>query len=77
YSWVLRGKQRKLVVKHLDKPKIPSQLKKDCDLAISHISKILKELVSKNIVECLTPKIHMGRIYRLTKKGEFIRKELI
>lgn len=51
-------------------PYTPSELAEHFDIQISHISRTLKELSDLNLVECLTPKEKVGRLYRATEKGE-------
>lgn len=77
YSWVVRGSQRKKIIASLNKPKIPTEIKKETKLSIAHVSKILKEFKEKSIAECLTPEMHSGKIYALTKKGLAIREQVV
>jgi len=69
-SYIVRGKTRKLVFVALETPKMPAQLAKDLKIATPHISRALVELEAKGLVECLTPSERVGRIYRLTKRGQ-------
>ena len=77
YSWVVRGSQRKKIIAALNKPKIPTEIKKETKLSIAHVSKILKDFQEKNIADCLTPEVHSGKIYTLTKKGMIIREQVM
>ena len=57
--------------------KIPTQIAKDSGIRTNHISKVLTELKSKGIVECINCKeARKGRLYRLTDTGEEIVKHL-
>ncbi|MCX6817301.1 MAG: ArsR family transcriptional regulator [Candidatus Aenigmarchaeota archaeon] len=77
YSWLVRGSQRKAIIEALEKPKIPSQIRNDTKLSIANVSKILKLFVDNGIAECLNPNTKMGKLYKLTPKGQALREELI
>ena len=55
-----------------DGDKIPSQIAKDADIRINHISSILKELKELGIVVCLNEEDKRNRIYQLTPTGRQI-----
>ncbi len=74
--WVLRGKQRKKVIKVLNKPKIPTQIKEETKLGLNNVSDILRSFQKRKIARCLNPKEKTGRLYKLTSKGMRIREEL-
>ena len=48
----------------------PVELSKETDIPLSHVSNTLAELLEKNLVICLTPKLKKGRLYDLTKIGK-------
>lgn len=48
---------------------IPSQIAKNPGIRTNHISKVLSELKSHELVECINPEVRKGRLYRLTDKG--------
>lgn len=75
-SFVKRSEQRQIILKSLFNPKTPTDIKKETRLAPSHISRTLKEFTKKGIVICLTPKQKIGRIYKLSQKGEKLLKHL-
>lgn len=75
-SFIKRSEQRQVILKVLESPKTPKEIGKETKLAPSHISRTLKEFVDKGIVKCLTPKQKIGRIYKLTEKGEKLLKEI-
>jgi len=72
YSFVIRAKNRKLVLLSLSKPKTPSQLAEELKLSLPHVSRALRELEKEGLVECLTPDEKVGRIYRRTSEGDEI-----
>ena len=78
YSWIVRGKQRKKIIKVMDKnkPKIPTQIKEQTKLSLNNVSDILREFKKKRIVKCLNPKEKTGRLYELTSKGMRIKEKI-
>ncbi len=76
YVWVLRGKQRKKIIRVLNKPKIPTQIKEETKLGLNNVSDILRSFQKRKIARCLNPKEKTGRLYKLTSKGMRIREEL-
>lgn len=76
YPWIVRGTQRTKILRVMDKPKIPTQIKDDAKLALNNVSDILREFREKKIARCVNPKERTGRIYELTAKGMRIREML-
>lgn len=76
YPWITRGKQRRKVIKAMNKPKIPTQIKEDTKLSLNNVSDILREFRKKDIAKCINPEDKTGRVYRLTSKGMRIREML-
>ena len=81
-GFVKRGKNRKEIFINLDKPMMPSELvikiyKKNSNTYFNLVSRALSELKDKKLVEVINPEERTGRIYRRTKFGEKIAKELI
>jgi DNA-binding MarR family transcriptional regulator len=76
-SYVQMSKYRIKVMKALDGDvRIPSVIAKDSGIKTNHISKILAELKSHGLVECINPEVRKGRLYRLTDKGDVILNNL-
>ena len=76
-SYVQISKYREKVMKSLEgEVKIPSQIAKDSDIRVNHISKVLSELKAHELIECINPEVRKGRLYRHTDKGEIISKNL-
>ena len=80
-SFIKRGKNRKEVFINLDKPMMPSELvmkiyKSKSNTYFNLVSRALSELKEKKLVEVINPEDRTGRIYRRTKKGEMVAKEL-
>jgi len=76
-SYVQISKYRLKVLKSLEGDvKIPTVIAKDSGIRSNHISKVLSELKSHELVECINPEVKKGRLYRLTDKGEELVKNL-
>lgn len=80
-GFVKRGKNRKNIFINLNKPLMPSELvikiyKKSSNTYFNIVSRALAELKVKKLIEVVNPKDRTGRIYRRTKEGEKVAKEL-
>lgn len=76
YAWVVRGKQRRAVMKALIREKIPTQVKEATNLALNNVSDVLRAFEKRKLVECLNPEAKTGRIYKLTSKGLRVRERI-
>ncbi|MDO8740470.1 MAG: ArsR family transcriptional regulator [Candidatus Woesearchaeota archaeon] len=77
YSWVVRGKQRRTVLKLMDKPKTPTEVKKDGEMTLTNASRVLVQFEKRGLAKCLTPNETRSRVYDLTKRGKILREEFI
>ncbi len=80
-GYVKRGKNRKVTFLALDKPMIPSEITKKIYGKTSNtyfnlVSRALSELKEKKLIEIVNPNEKTGRIYRKTKLGKEVEKEL-
>lgn len=50
--------------------KKPSEIANSVDISDKNISRYLKQLKEKNLIELLNPDAKMGRLYRLTEEGK-------
>lgn len=76
-SYVEISSYRKKVMKSLDgEVLIPTQIARNSEIRSNHISKVLSELKTHELVECINPEVRKGRLYRLTDKGVAIVKNL-
>jgi len=50
--------------------KYPSQISRELNIRIQHVSTALKELKEKELVECINEDVKVGRLYRTTSKGK-------
>lgn len=57
-------------------PQTPSRIAEETNEHLSHISRALRELKEKGLVECMTPGRPKNRIYRITERGILVLKEL-
>ena len=76
-GFIIRSNYRKNVFKLLDNPIRPSEIAKKLDIRLTHITRELRFLKQKGLVECLNPKERIGRLYQLTKKGKILKKGMI
>ncbi len=75
-SFVNRSQQRRKILSALEKPITPSQLSKSTGLYLTHVSRALKELTEKGLVECLTPKERVEKYYRITALGKNVLNKI-
>jgi predicted transcriptional regulator len=75
-SFVKRSSQRKKILEALQEPTTPSHLARKTGLYLTHVSRTLRELVDKELVECLTPKETMEKYYRITKLGRNVLQKI-
>ncbi|MDA4112404.1 MAG: hypothetical protein OK439_07675 [Thaumarchaeota archaeon] len=54
----------------------PTQLAKQIEKHLSHISRALRELESKDLVACSNPNNSKPRQYRLTPEGDKLLREI-
>lgn len=60
----------------LSGPKMPGAISETTGVHLSHISRSLRELSDKALVECVTPKVTKNRIYRITDTGKKVLSKL-
>ncbi|MBS3076274.1 winged helix DNA-binding protein [Candidatus Pacearchaeota archaeon] len=75
-GFIISSEYRKKVLKNLENPKTPSSISKETNINKTHISKTLKELNSKKLIECLNPKAVKGKFFVITEEGKDILKEI-
>lgn len=73
-GYVISSHYRVAVLRQLARgPATPSKLAEDSELAIAHISRALRGLRERSLVELLVPEDRKkGRVYGITEKGEQI-----
>lgn len=75
-SFVKRSSQREAVLQETDSPSMPSEIADRTGMHNSHVSRALTELRERDLVTCLNPEDHRGRLYRATEEGEWVLDEL-
>ena len=77
-EYVNISKYRKKVFLALkDGSKKTSDIARETDLEINHVSYSLKQLTEKELVYLLNPEDRKGRLYKLTEDGRKIINEII
>jgi len=77
YGHVIASDYRKRIVLSLMKdPKTPKQVSEETELYLSHVSRVINELMKKEVVRCLTPKLRRGKVFTLSDDGQEIAKQL-
>lgn len=73
-GFVISSDYRVAVLKRLaEGPATPSQIATDADVGIAHISRALRGLRERNLVELLVPEDRKkGRVYGITEAGTSI-----
>ncbi|MBI4177121.1 MAG: helix-turn-helix transcriptional regulator [Candidatus Aenigmarchaeota archaeon] len=75
-KWELAGKVHassyrvKVLSRLAETPRMPTQLSKELDIKMSHISRTIRELVNSGLVESLTPDLRKSRVYGITRVGK-------
>lgn len=60
----------------LNQPLTPKDISESLDKHLSQISRNLRTLEKRGLVECVTPQLKKGRLYTITKKGQEIMEKL-
>lgn len=70
-SFIMASLHRKTILLILSECKVssPSLLKNRSKLRIEHVSKVLKELTQKNLVDSLTPEARKGKLFSINALG--------
>ena len=76
-DFVKRSSYRQNVLKSLeDNVLMPKEIAERSNIKTNHVSKVLAELKSKELIEIINPEVRKGRLYRLTSLGEEIVEHL-
>lgn len=54
----------------------PTEIANKSQINRNHISKVLKELTNKELIECINPEMRKGKIYKLTSLGRKVGRLL-
>lgn len=74
FSFVASSRYRESVMLSLaPRPQLPKQLSNETGLRLVHVSRALRELRDRGLVECLTPDTKArGRLYGITENGSVL-----
>ena len=76
-KFIQRSTYRQRVLKALDKDVLmPKEIAERSNIKTNHVSKVLAELKSKELIEIINPEVRKGRLYRLTDVGVELVKKL-
>lgn len=78
-KFVQMSPNRKSVMRHLassDAPLTPTELAEELDTAFNSVSRALRQLAEREVVECITPESDRYRRYALTETGERVYRLL-
>ena len=75
YGYIIASNYRLKVVRSLlIHPKTPKQISVETKIGLTHVSRTLKELATREMVQCINPQEVKGRVYTLTDKGKKVAK---
>jgi len=74
-GYIKRSPNRTQALELLINFTMPSELGKKIGISLTHASKIIRELNSKNMISCLNKNLKVGRIYVITFKGKEILQQ--
>jgi predicted transcriptional regulator len=75
-SFVKRSSQRKKILEVLNEPSTPTQVAKKTNMYLTHVSRALRELKEKSLIESLTPNERVEKYYKITKLGRGILNQV-
>ncbi len=81
YSYIIRGSQRKAVLKVMERIMTPTEIyqqakKINPKITLNNTSDVLRDLKEHSYAKLLNPQEKVGRLYELTKKGKKVKEEL-
>ena len=72
-AFIKSSKNRYKVLKSLEKGiKIPSEISKETEIRLNHVSALLTDLKEHDFVICLNEDYKKGRMYTLTETGKTV-----
>ena len=76
-DFVQRSTYRQRVLKALeDNVLMPTEIAERSNIKTNHVSKVLSELKSKELIEIINPEARKGRLYRLKNDGKEVLDKL-
>ena len=78
FEFVKRSTYRKRVLTSLEgNVLMPKEIAERSNIKTNHVSKVLSELKSKELIELVNPEARKGRLYRLTDVGDEIVDKIL
>ena len=78
FEFVKRSTYRKRVLTSLEgNVLMPTEIAERSNIKTNHVSKVLSELKSKELIELVNPEARKGRLYRLTDVGDEIVDKIL
>lgn len=72
-DFVRRSSYRQRVLKALNGDVLmPKEIAERSNIKTNHVSKVLSELKSKELIEIINPEARKGRLYRLKNDGKMV-----
>ena len=68
-AFIKQSKTAIEILKRLDEPRTPSEIARQLNLHQQSVSSTLAKLLERDLVECITPKRHNYRHYKITTTG--------
>lgn len=76
-DFVKRSQYRQRVLTSLDgNVLMPKEIAKRSDIKTNHVSKVLSELKTKELIEIINPEMRKGRLYRLKTNGKEVLEQI-
>lgn len=57
--------------------KTPTQISKESNIKVNHISKVLYDLKKQNLIQCINEERRKGRLYCLTNEGRQVCDHMV
>jgi ArsR family transcriptional regulator, cadmium/lead-responsive transcriptional repressor len=68
-GFVIHSKTRKAVLAALVRERTPTILARELHTSLPNVSRALRELQARGLVECMNPRARVGRIFTASAKG--------
>lgn len=75
-GWILIGSQRRKIINNFNSEKIPSQIHKETGIKFSNVSRALKSMVERGLVESLNLGSCNYKLYKLTERGVQVKNKI-
>ncbi len=75
-SYVIRSKARQKLLLALETARTPTLVAQEMHTSLANVSRTLRELESKGLIELITPEARVGKIFRTTDEGRAVSKRI-